>query len=51
LNHGIIDQAQYSYLVAAVVGSAVIPYYDRNALIHSKSLAAEVNRGKGCSVS
>jgi len=25
LNHGIITQAQYSYLVAAVIGSAVIP--------------------------
>jgi len=25
LSHGIIDQAQYSYLVAAVIGSAVVP--------------------------
>jgi glutathione-regulated potassium-efflux system ancillary protein KefC len=25
LNHGIISQAQYSYLVATVIGSAVIP--------------------------
>jgi glutathione-regulated potassium-efflux system ancillary protein KefC len=25
LNHGVINQAQYSYLIAAVIGSAVIP--------------------------
>jgi Kef-type K+ transport system membrane component KefB len=25
LNHGIIDQSRYSYLVAAVIASAVIP--------------------------
>ena len=25
LSHGVIDQAQYSYLVATVIGSAVIP--------------------------
>jgi glutathione-regulated potassium-efflux system ancillary protein KefC len=31
LNHGIITSAQYSYLVAAVVGSAVIPTVIANA--------------------
>jgi hypothetical protein len=25
LTHGVIDQAQYSFLIAAVIGSAVIP--------------------------
>jgi Kef-type K+ transport system membrane component KefB len=31
LNHGIIDQAQYSHLVATVIGSAVIPTVIANA--------------------
>jgi glutathione-regulated potassium-efflux system ancillary protein KefC len=31
LNHGIIDQAQYSHLVATVIGSAVIPTMIANA--------------------
>jgi hypothetical protein len=31
LNHGIIDQAQYSYVVATVIGSAVIPTMIANA--------------------
>jgi hypothetical protein len=31
LSHGIIDQAQYSGLVAAVIGSAVIPTLVANA--------------------
>jgi len=31
LNHGIIDQRQYSYLVATVIGSAVIPTAIANA--------------------
>jgi Kef-type K+ transport system membrane component KefB len=31
LSHGIIDQAQYSYLVATVIGSAVIPTVIGNA--------------------
>ena len=31
LSHGIIDQAQYSALVAAVIGSAVIPTLIANA--------------------
>jgi Kef-type K+ transport system membrane component KefB len=32
LSHEVIDQAQYSYLVAAVVGSAVVPTLIANAL-------------------
>jgi hypothetical protein len=31
LSHGVIDQAQYSYLVATVIGSAVIPTVIGNA--------------------
>ncbi|HUJ32324.1 MAG TPA: cation:proton antiporter [Candidatus Acidoferrum sp.] len=31
LSHGIIDQAQYSYLVATVIGSAVVPTMFANA--------------------
>src|ERR1700691_4742705 len=31
LNHGIISQAQYSYLVATVIGSAVVPTMIANA--------------------
>lgn len=31
LSHGIVDQAQYSALVAAVIGSAVIPTLIANA--------------------
>jgi Kef-type K+ transport system membrane component KefB len=31
LNHGIIDQTQYSHLVATVIGSAVIPTAIANA--------------------
>jgi Kef-type K+ transport system membrane component KefB len=31
LSHGVIDQAQYSYLVATVIGSAVIPTVVANA--------------------
>jgi Kef-type K+ transport system membrane component KefB len=31
LSHGIIDQAQYSYLVATVIGSAVVPTMIGNA--------------------
>ena len=32
LGHGIIDQAQYSYLVATVIGSAVVPTVIANSL-------------------
>jgi glutathione-regulated potassium-efflux system ancillary protein KefC len=31
LNHGIIDESQYSHLVATVIGSAVIPTAIANA--------------------
>jgi len=38
LNHGIIDQAQYSFLVATVIGSAVIPTMIANSLFMPKHL-------------
>ena len=31
LTHDVIDQAQYSYLIAAVIGSAVVPTLIANA--------------------
>lgn len=38
LSHGIIDQAQYSALVAAVIGSAVVPTLIANALFLPRHL-------------
>lgn len=38
LNHGVIDQAQYSHLVATVIGSAVIPTVIANALFMPRHL-------------
>jgi len=40
LNHGVIDQAQYSHLVATVIGSAVIPTVIANALFMPRHLLA-----------
>ncbi|MYM92314.1 cation:proton antiporter [Duganella vulcania] len=41
LSHGVIDQAQYSYLVAAVIGSAVVPTLIANAFFMPHHLVAE----------
>lgn len=38
LNHGIIDQGQYSFLVATVIGSAVIPTMIANAFFMPRHL-------------
>jgi Kef-type K+ transport system membrane component KefB len=38
LSHGIIDEAQYSSLVAAVIGSAVVPTLIANAFYLPKHL-------------
>ncbi len=38
LNHGVIDQAQYSHLVATVIGSAVIPTMVANAFFMPRHL-------------
>src|SRR5207253_10827059 len=37
-NHGIIDQAQYSHLVATVIGSAVVPTAIANAFFMPRHL-------------
>jgi glutathione-regulated potassium-efflux system ancillary protein KefC len=38
LTHGVITQAQYSYLIAAVIGGAVIPTMIANAFFLSHHL-------------
>lgn len=38
LNHGVITQAQYSYLVATVIGSAVVPTLVANAFFMPRHL-------------
>jgi Kef-type K+ transport system membrane component KefB len=38
LNHGVIDQSQYSHLVATVIGSAVIPTVIANAFFMPRHL-------------
>lgn len=38
LTHGIVDQAQYSYLIATVVGSAVVPTVIANAFFLPRHL-------------
>jgi Kef-type K+ transport system membrane component KefB len=38
LNHGIIDQGQYSFLVATVIGSAVVPTMIANAFFMPRHL-------------
>jgi len=40
LNHGVITQAQYSYLVATVIGSAVVPTLIANAWFMPRHLLA-----------
>src|SRR4029077_12400598 len=44
LSHGIIDQTQYSYLVATVIGSAVIPTVIANAFFLPRHLLPEQER-------
>ena len=44
LNHGIIDQAQYSHLVATVIGSAVIPTAIANARFLPRHLLPDEER-------
>jgi Kef-type K+ transport system membrane component KefB len=41
LNHGVITQGQYSFLVAAVIGSAVIPTVIANAFFMPTHLLAD----------
>jgi glutathione-regulated potassium-efflux system ancillary protein KefC len=51
LNHGIIDQTQYSHLVATVIGSAVIPTAIANAYFMPKHLLPEAAAPEARSVS
>jgi Kef-type K+ transport system membrane component KefB len=44
LNHGIIDQTQYSHLVATVIGSAVIPTAIANAWFMPRHLLPDKER-------
>lgn len=41
LTHGIIDQKQYSYLIAAVIGSAIVPTLIANAFFLPRHLLPE----------
>lgn len=56
LSHGVVDQAQYSFLVAAVVGSAVVPTLIANAfflphhLLHKQTDAEELPRTQEAAV-
>ena len=43
LTHDIIDQAQYSYLIAAVSGSAVVPTLVANAFFVPRYLLPRVD--------
>ena len=47
LSHGIIDQAQYSALVAAVIGSAVVPTLIANAMFLPRHLLPDTSNGIG----
>ena len=47
LSHGIVDQAQYSALVAAVIGSAVIPTLIANAWFMPRHLLKVEEAGPG----
>jgi len=44
LNHGIIDQGQYSHLAATVIGSAVIPAAIANARFMPRRLLPAKDR-------
>jgi glutathione-regulated potassium-efflux system ancillary protein KefC len=45
LSHGIISQAQYSALVAAVIGSAVVPTLIANAFYLPRHLLPDAENG------
>jgi len=50
LNHGVIDQGQYSHLVATVIGSAVVPTAIANAWFMPRHLLPEREKQLGDSV-
>jgi glutathione-regulated potassium-efflux system ancillary protein KefC len=41
LTHGIVDQKQYSYMIAAVIGSAIVPTLIANAFFLPRHLLPE----------
>jgi hypothetical protein len=45
LSHQVIDQAHYSFLVAAVIGSAVVPTLIANAFFLPRHLLAKPSAG------
>jgi glutathione-regulated potassium-efflux system ancillary protein KefC len=45
LSHQVIDQAQYSFLVATVIGSAVVPTLIANAFFLPRHLLAKPSAG------
>ncbi len=47
LTHGVIDQAQYSYLIAAVIGSAVVPTLVANAFFLPRYLLPKPGSADG----
>jgi hypothetical protein len=47
LTHAIIDQTQYSFLIAAVIGSAVIPTLIANAFFLPRYLLPQPVPAKG----
>ena len=47
LNHGVIDQTQYSHLVATVIGSAVIPTLIANTFFMPRHLLARPQEKQG----
>jgi Kef-type K+ transport system membrane component KefB len=49
LNHGIITQAQYSFLVATVIGSAVVPTMVANAFFMPRHLLPREEKAKAAS--
>jgi H+/gluconate symporter-like permease len=50
LNHNIIDEAQYSHLVATVIGSAVVPTVIANAIFMPRHLLARHKQAEAQSI-
>ncbi len=46
LTHGIVSDAQYSFLIAAVIGSAVVPTLIANAFFLPRHLIGSSDRGE-----
>ena len=47
LSHGIVDQAQYSFLIAAVIGSAIVPTLIANAFFLPRHLLPRMQPARG----